>query len=346
MKKILVFGAFGYTNNQLDGQTVKTRNVYKLLVDRYDGVVMKSDSIEIKRKPWLIFSFFLKLVVCNTLIIIPCLNNMTYAFPIVYMLSKVFKYNIVSICIGGWQVEYFKGNERFKPHPRQLRYSKGICAFLPEMEKVNNDLIEKFDFKNTEVFPNFRFIEHKEIPIDNHDELRLVFMARINKKKGYRVVFDVLDKLHLDNIPVTMTFYGQIADEDRDDFERLLSKHSYNTKYEGALNPNDIQRTLLQYDVLLLPTQYYTEGFPGSILDAYIAGVPVIVTEWKHSHEFVKDSITGFIVPFENGVDVFVERIRQLNDNREKLTQMKLAAREQCNKYSETAAWDVLKKYI
>ena len=30
MKNIFIIGAFGYSNNQLDGQTIKTRNVYDL----------------------------------------------------------------------------------------------------------------------------------------------------------------------------------------------------------------------------------------------------------------------------------------------------------------------------
>ena len=33
MNKVLVIGAFGYENNQLDGQTIKTRNVYNLLLE-------------------------------------------------------------------------------------------------------------------------------------------------------------------------------------------------------------------------------------------------------------------------------------------------------------------------
>lgn len=346
MSKILVLGAFGYTNNQLDGQTIKTRNVFNLLVKRYNGVVKKSDTIEFRKKPWLLLFFLFHLMTCKTLVIIPCLNNLTYIFPVVYLLSKVFRYDIISICIGGWQVEYFKGNERFNPHPRQLKFSKSIKAFLPEMEKVNYDLIRELNFKNTEVCPNFRVFNLKDIPVDNHDRLELVFMARVNKKKGYPAIFEALDRLHEEQIHVNMSFYGQISEEDKDDFMELLSKHSDNTKYEGALKPDDIQQTLLHYDVLLLPTQYYTEGFPGSILDAYIAGIPVIVTEWKHSHEFVKDTETGFIVPFENGLEVLVEKIKLLSGNREMLVQMKYAAREQSKKYSMDAAWGVLNKYL
>ncbi len=31
-RRILVLGYFGYLNNQLDGQTIKTRNIYELLL--------------------------------------------------------------------------------------------------------------------------------------------------------------------------------------------------------------------------------------------------------------------------------------------------------------------------
>lgn len=39
---------------------------------------------------------------------------------------------------------------------------------------------------------------------------------------------------------------------------------------------------------MLLPTHYYTEGLPGSVLDAYMSGIPIIVSRWKHASEFVK----------------------------------------------------------
>lgn len=346
MSKVLVLGAFGYTNNQLDGQTIKTRNVYNLLRERYDGSVKKTDTIELRSKPLLAFVCLWHLITCKTLVLIPCLNNMTYIFPVTYIMSKIFGYEIISICIGGWQLEYYVGNERFKAHPRQLRYSKAIKAFLPEMVKVDNDLKEQLGFRNTEVFPNFRpFTSLRDI-VKNEGDLRLVYMARINKKKGYPAVFRVLEDLKTKHIPVTMSFYGQIADEDKEDFLSLIEQHSDVANYGGSLKPQDIQGTLMQYDVLLLPTQYYTEGFPGSILDAYIAGIPVIVTEWKHSHEFVRDGETGYIVPFENGEEMMTEKIVAFSNDRELLYRLKENARMECEKYSVDSAWNVISKYL
>lgn len=232
-KGVFVLGAFGYSNNQLDGQTIKTRNIYHLLKNRCDSRIDMFDTIAVKRKPWLLFALFYYLFTCRVLVIIPCLNNITYLFPITYFLSKILRYDIVSICIGGWQVEYFEGDNRFKPHPKQLRYSKNIRAFLPEMEKVNIELIERLGFENTDVLPNFRPFDLIEIPQEQHEELRLVFMARINKKKGYPVVFKALDKIGNSQVKMQVTFYGQIAEEDKDDFFELLKLHSGNTKYEG-----------------------------------------------------------------------------------------------------------------
>ena len=171
-------------------------------------------------------------------------------------------------------------------------------------------------------------------------------MARINRTKGYKTIFRALEKMRSNQTRVTMTFYGQIADEDREDFYELLETNKDVVSYKGSLRPEDIQQTLRGYDMMLLPTQYYTEGFPGSILDAYIAGIPVLVTEWKHSHEFVDDGNTGFIVPFRDCVDDIVERIERLVRDKDLLLSMKQKAQKECLKYSEDQAWKVISKYL
>ena len=72
-----------------------------------------------------------------------------------------------------------------------------------------------------------------------------------------------------------------------------------------------------------MPTHYYTEGLPGSVVDAYISGIPVIVTEWKHSHEFVDDGYSGYIIHFENGDQQLIEKVMLLESDRELLCKLK-----------------------
>ena len=70
------------------------------------------------------------------------------------------------------------------------------------------------------------------------------------------------------------------------------------------------------------------------------------MTEWKHSHEFVSDGNTGIIVPFANNREDFNNSILILYKHRNKLNYMKKAAYKEASKYSEEAAWDVLKNYL
>lgn len=346
MEGILVLGAFGYTNNQLDGQTIKTRNVFNLLVNKYRGTVKKADTIELRRKPWLLFSFLFNLITCRTIIIIPAENSLTVLLPFLYYLSKLFFFNVICICIGGWQIEYFNGTLLGKPHHFQMKLCRKLKAFLPELEIVNHNLISLYGFQNTEVFPNFRKFSDLRSKENLSGELKIVFMARIQKKKGYPALFALADYIRRQGMSATITFYGQISPEDKNDFMDFLHAYRDKVTYQGALKPDDIQNTLKNYDVLVLPTTYYTEGFPGSVLDAYIAGIPVLVTEWKHSHEFVDEGITGFIIPFNDGQEQLNEKIRILNDNRTLLKKMKANAKKESKKYSEDTAWSILSKYL
>lgn len=346
MKKVFIIGAFGYDCNQLDGQTIKTRNVYEMVKKRYSGKVSFLDTLLLRKKPWLMITMFIRLIRCNTLILLPCLNNLTYLFPIAYFMSKIFRYEIISICIGGWQVEYFMGTGKFGCHPTIMNLSKKIKAFLPEMHNVDNDLRQKCGFKNTEVFPNFRDFSRNSRTEKVHKGLRLVFMARVNKMKGYDTIFDSLPFIREKCPGTIIDFYGPIAVENKEEFEELVSRNNDIVSYNGLLHPDVIHNTLCDYDVMLLPTKYYTEGFPGSILDAYISGIPVIVTEWKHAHEFVDNGNTGIIIPFEDNQHAFNQAIFQIYENKSMLNDMKTTAYNEANKYSEDAAWQVLNKYL
>ena len=88
-----------------------------------------------------------------------------------------------------------------------------------------------------------------------------------------------------------------------------MNRYSDYVKYEGELSPDQIQDRLSYYDVLLFPTTYYTEGLPGTIIDAFSAGLPVIATNWKHAEELICNEKDGFIVPFSDGQDEFNDRI-------------------------------------
>ena len=48
---------------------------------------------------------------------------------------------------------------------------------------------------------------------------------------------------------------------------------------------------LKDYFALLFPTRFYTEGIPGTILDAYAAGLPIISAKWLNFNDILDDTV-------------------------------------------------------
>lgn len=344
--KILVLGYFGYRTNQLDGQTVKTRNILELLKKKYPNnhTVKYFDTEELHYN---VFSLFTMLwFVCRscTVIYLPAHNNLArFASPLLF-LSKLFGFQIVYVVVGGWLAKFLQD------HPNVRKSIAQYVGILTETIIVKEQLEKLFDFKNVKVFPNFRLevpSAHSTTPT-KHSEFRIVFMARIHRMKG----LDWMDVLasHIEGKyekgAVAIDFFGPLNSEDESSFYEILSRNKDTMSYHGTLEPSDIVQTLSRYDVLILPTHYFTEGFPGSVLDAYRSGIPVVVTDWLHAKQFVKNGETGFIVPFESGEKDLCDRVDYLIQNPEELKRLKQQALEQSLLYSPDAAWQILELYL
>lgn len=321
MKSVLVVGYFGYQTKKLNGQTVKTVSLYRLL-SSYITDLKFYDTQEFQVNKKSIFSMLKEVFRCKTLVYLPAHNNLKWIFPVIFIISSITGMRIHYFVIGGWLKEFLSD----KPIHRWM-LSK-ISGIHPETQFMKKELEEQYNYKNISLFPNFRFFDKRKSDFTKEETLRLVFMARINRMKGLDMIFELGNFIRDNNLDekISIDFYGPVFQEDKDYFERNLSCYSF-MRYAGLLQPEDIHYTLEKYDAMLFPTHYYTEGLPGSIVDAYISGVPVVATCWKHASEFIEDSITGIIIPFEDGQKEFDNAIIFLMSNRDKLLQMKMNAR-------------------
>lgn len=371
--KILLLGYFGFTTNKKDGQTVKTRQCLELLQRNTEDVsnLNTFDTEILHAKPWLILNLLWKTVRSDKVIYLPAQNNLYYFFPILYVLSKIFHFDIVYLLIGGWLPVFLE------KHPRWVNKLRKIKAIFPENKTLTALLQEKYGLQNVHTMPNFRFVQPfstaesrsqtsldyaeaqkrsaesqyipKE-PLSNSEEFRLVFMSRIVKEKGIETVFQIADYFSKPETrtkyPVSIDFYGEISSKDKDFFYRMLPHYGL-VQYKGVLPPNEITRILCEYDTLILPTRYPTEGVPGAIIDAYMAGIPVIVSDWVYSRDVVEHEKTGYIVSIDSKeVENYIRHIEYLSSHPQELLKMKAAAREQATKYDEKAAWAILKPFL
>jgi|SRR5665648_36735 len=341
--KVLVLGYFGYATNQLDGQTVKTLSVYELLKSKEKelGTVSYFDTQQFQYSKLSFFKMFSSLVKCNKLIYLPAHNNLKYIFPLLFIFSKLKRIEIIYIVIGGWVDEFLQSK---KMHIAMLSKIKGIFT---ESNQMTNNLIDQYNFKNVLTFPNFRL--HSFIPsfkIDTN-RFKIAYMARIFKEKGIDIVFrlaDYVQKTYGNEHSISIDFYGPIQKDEENYFREQLDKYDF-VSYKCILEPEQIYVTLEQYDVVVLPTRFFTEGFPGTIMDAYISGVPVVVTRWKYASEFVNHGNSGFLFDLDKEEDFYIYVDRLYND-RSQLLKMKHGAYEKSKEYSSESAWQILKQYL
>lgn len=338
-KRILVFGYFGYVTNQLDGQTIKTRALYELLREKCpDAEVEVLDSQELQFRP---IKTILKLLKApfgkDTVFYLPGQNNLSRFFPTLYRLCKLAKSRIVYPVVGGWLPDFVADKPQLK------NKLKNIDGVLVESQRMVNQL-QDLGFANVEILENFRQTEFKP-EFSASSKLRFVFMARLCREKGCNLILEAVDKLNKFNPSAfTVDFYGPKIDDFAEEFLGKISKMP-NVEYHGTVAPHRVFETLNQYDCLLLPTYYEGEGFPGSIVDSFFAGIPAIVSDWKDLGGFIEDGETGFVIPPKDA-DALTRAMGDLIDNPGQLEPMKRAAYSRSKHYTASAAWEIIKKYV
>ncbi|AWT48284.1 hypothetical protein DLE54_01225 [Psychrobacter sp. YP14] len=337
--KILVLGYLGYMTNQLDGQTIKTRNIYSLFKKSSDNEISYFDTQIFQKSKLNLLKLIKTIIEADIIYYLPAQKNLKYIFPIVWVVAKTFKTKLNYLVVGGWLMEFL---EKQTIHKYLLSRINGIYV---ETDTLYEGLLA-IGFNNVFKLHNFRITSYPALQNKQvlNNEINIVFMARINPQKGVRLVFDLAKAIEDEGLKnVNIDIYGPISTDYSEQFYSMLENSSVN--YLGVLNPEDINTVLQKYDFLLFPTKYYTEGFPGTILDAYISGLPVICTNWLNAIEFVENGKTGYITPFNNDQE-FIKKVIYLVRNPDQISIMKENVMKIRHKYSAENAWDILKKSL
>jgi glycosyltransferase involved in cell wall biosynthesis len=123
---------------------------------------------------------------------------------------------------------------------------------------------------------------------------RFVFAGHVRQAKGIGEILEAGERF---DSSVGIDVYGQL-DEDFPE-ERFHSCHR--VRYCGHIPYHQVPEVLTQYGALLLPTYHWGEGYPGIIIEAFQAGLPVICTRWLALPELVGDDCGILIKPQDAG---------------------------------------------
>ncbi len=294
MKKIGICGSFGGKKGSLDGQTVKTKIITEELEYIYgENKILKIDTFGgVKRIFYVLFKLFGFLFKCDNVMVLPAHNSLRLVAPFLYYAKKISKCKTHYIVIGGWLPEFLVQKKWLK---------KYISAFDNVLVETNGmkEKLQKIISANISVMPNCKHLNiltEDELIFDFAEPYSLCTFSRVSKQKGIedavRAVTNINKKLG--RTAYTLDIYGQIDSDQTEWFENLKNKFPEYIKYCGTVPFNKSVETLKDYFALLFPTYYSGEGFPGTIIDALAAGVPVIASNWKYNGEIVSDDV-GFI---------------------------------------------------
>lgn len=343
MKKVLIVGAFGFDGEYNDGQTVKTRELYYGLCEKIGSEnIDYIETIGWKKNPIkLLLSFFNKAKCSESIIMLPAQNGIYVFSRLLLFAKRLFKNRIYYDVIGGWVGNLLEKQKRLKK-----------CLISFDSIWVETSVLKKqllnLGFNNIEIIRNFKNLQIVNLddkkPIDK-DCLKLCIFSRINYMKGISDAINVVALINNEkDQEVKLDIYGPIADEYENDFRNLLEEHNTQINYKGVVSPLSSVDILKDYDALLFPTKYKNEGLPGTIIDAYAAGVPVISARWDSFFDIVEEGKTGIGYTI-NDLKELKEAIIWAIKNRELLYRMKINCTKKAKEFlRETVVDELIEK--
>lgn len=335
MRKIGVIGHFGGKEVFLDGQTVKTKNFCRM-AGEHGYTVFRVDTYLRTRHPVRLLLCTLRcLFSCPDIVILLSVNGMNFYLPFLYYANRLFRRRIFHDVIGSELLSMVDEN------PKLVRYLNAFAINWFEYESGSAHL-RGCGVTNVETLPNCKVL----VPVSLADcavprgeaALRFCTFSRVMAEKGITDAAEAIAALAARGVPCELDIYGAVDVAYRGTLELLLEKHAGTVRYCGTVDSEKSVQTLCDYDALLFPTRWSGEGFPGTVLDAFAAGLPVLASDHNANRELIEDGVCGLIYPGKHA-KTLADAVLWAAENREALHAMRLACRKTYDLYTPEAVW-------
>ena len=214
-------------------------------------------------------------------------SDYMFLAPIVIFFAKRSKKSVSLRKFAGGFADYYNQGGYFRQKVIKYIIKNADINFFETKELVA--FFKKFN-KKTFWFPNVRKCVSSDFEPKEYEK-KFIFIGGINKEKGIDELMQVSNRLDKD---YTIDLYGKIFESDYTKDELLKS----NLNYKGILKPNEVVDVIKKYDVLVLPS--HREGYPGVIIEAFMAGRPVLSTTLPSIKEMVQNRQNGVLVEPKN----------------------------------------------
>ena len=151
---------------------------------------------------------------------------------------------------------------------------------------------------------------HNELGIPG-DRLLVLFMSRIDPKKGLNLLIPALERLLESGLNFHFVLTGtnpQDPDYENQIQEQVKASPLWSRTTITGFVTGELKAALLQEaDLFVLPSYY--ENFGIAVAEAMVAGTPVVISDQVHIWEEVKGAEAGWVCPCE--VNALTECLRE-----------------------------------
>ena len=332
MKKMTIIGHFAMGETTHNGQTVKTKIVTEELQNQLgcDQVSTIDSHGGIKALFKAPFHVLKALKKSENVLIFPAHNGLRIYAPLLTFFRRFFKNRKLHyVVIGGWLPQFVEKRKGLK---RRLKRFDGIYVETSTMKMA----LEKQGFTNVHVMPNCKkltVLKEDELVYAQNAPYKLCTFSRVTKEKGIEDAVQAVKAVNesLGCVVYTLDIYGQIDDGQAEWFDALQKQFPAYVRYCGCVDADKSVETLKEYFALLFPTYYEGEGFAGTLLDAYAAGVPVVASDWKYNIELVSERV-GWTYP-TNDQDAFIDVLKKVAESPDMLLGKKVLCLQEAKLY-------------
>lgn len=330
--RIGIIGHFGGEKQFNDGQTVKTKTLYEGFLHFGFEQVDKIDTYYLRKKPIrFIVSFLRSLFLDKKYVVLLSSNGRRILFPILALMSKCGK-EIYHDSIGG---------RLAKEAQRNACWRKWISLFQAnwvESKKIAKEL-NIMGIKNACYIPNFKKLENlseKALETTPSEPFVFVTFSRIMPEKGIEDAINAIAEVNrkVGREVAKIDIYGPIEKGYEQRFADCVKKAETICTYCGVVPADSSVSVLKKYFMLIFPTYWKYEGMPGTIIDAFSAGLPIIARRWPFCDEMITDKVNGYTYDFDCP-ELLTQRIVYAVEHPTEVVSMKRNCLTEAYQYSE-----------
>lgn len=202
---------------------------------------------------------------------------------------------------------------------KSLQKATLIASISHNISKL---ITERYRIENSKVVYSPLGVDSKKIqkPYFKTNSYRLLFVGRLEKRKGMQELVDAMPRILSSNYRITIDIIGKDCFQAPGDtsyidyFHKVVpSELRGRVKFHGFVDERKLQDFYADCDVFIAPSRY--ESFGLIFLEAMVYGKPVIGTRAGGIPEIINDGQNGLLIDINNSDQIASAVLSLFSDN-------------------------------